>query len=247
MKAALRDAKPNCPGCWSTLPRGSALKHAIEVECDESSRMFFGYHLVKLGTLSAQIDIPSCPIKHVVSQTPVKQESSSIVSTSRELPFLENSVDAFLIANELDFASDPHQILREVDRAITPNGYVMLTGFNPLSIAGVLRFIPHKRVGFLREARFFTKARVKDWLQLLGFEIIEHRTFAHFSLLSSQHNRPMNKLHRLCSKYFPWSGAMYVIIARKRVVPLSVVKPSWRLKPRFSTVGANALSNKSAI
>lgn len=247
MKSALKDTKLECPESWGELPRGSALKQSIEVECDESSRMFFGYHLVKLGHLSAEIELPSCPIKHVVSQTPKAKPLSSVVSTPQELPFVENSVDAFLLANELDFAVDPHQILREVDRAITPNGYVMLTGFNPLSIAGILRFVPHKRIGFLRNARFFTKARVKDWLQLLGFEIIEHRTFAHFSLLSSTNNRLMNRLHRFCSKYFPWSGAMYVIIARKREIPLSVVKPSWRLKPRFSAVGASALSNKTAI
>ena len=240
MKAALKVVQPNYPESWRALPRGSALKHAIEAECNESSRMFFGYHLVKLGSLSAQISLPNCPIKHVVSQTLTGQPLSSIISTSHELPYVENSVDAFLLANELDFASDPHQILREVDRAITPNGYLLLTGFNPLSIASLVRFIPHKRLGHLRDARFFTKGRVTDWLQLLGFEIIEHRTFAHFSLFSANKDLPISKLHKLCSRYFPWSGAMYMIVARKREIPLSIIKPSWRLKPRFSAVGAGA-------
>ena len=240
MKAALKADTPSYPDSWSALPRGSALKHAIEAACVESSQLFFGYHLVKLGNLSAHVELPNCPIKHMVNVTASEQPKSSLIATSRELPFIENSVDAFLLANELDFAGDPHQILREVDRVITPNGYLMLTGFNPFSIAGLLRFIPHKRIGRLRDARFFTKGRVKDWLYLLGFEIIESKDFAHFSLLSSHKNEAMNKLHRFCSRYFPWSGALYVIVARKREIPLSLVKPSWRLKPKFSAVGASA-------
>jgi len=240
MKAALKNIQPSYPPSWSALPHGNALKQAIEAQCDESSRILFVYHLVKLGGLSAQINLPNCPIKHIVSQTSAIQPYSSVVSTSPELPYVESSIDAFLLANELDFSADPHQILREVERAITPNGYLMVTGFNPLSIAGMLRLVPHQRLGYLRNARFFTKGRVKDWLQLLGFEIIEYRNFAYFSLLSSNKNRPMNTLHQLCARYFPWSGVMYMIVARKREIPLSVIKPSWRLKAGFSAVGAGA-------
>ena len=240
MKAALRTVSPNYPDSWSALPRGSALKHAIEAACDDSSRLFFGYHLVKLGNLSAQVDLPNCPIKHVVTLTANEAPNSSIVASTGELPFIENSVDAFLLANELDFAADPHQILREVDRVITPNGYLMLTGFNPFSLAGILRFIPHKRFERLRQARFFTQSRVKDWLQLLGFEIIEAKKFAHLSLLSRHKMTTVSRIHKFCSRYFPWSGTMYIIVARKREIPLSLIKPSWRLKPKFSAVGASA-------
>jgi SAM-dependent methyltransferase len=240
MKAALKSKAPPYPQGWDDLPRGKAFKQAIEAQCDDNSRMFFGYHLVKLGSLSCSIDLPNCPINHIVCVTAEQQKEASLVSQSNELPMVESSVDAFLLCNELDFAADPHQILREIERVITPNGYLMLTGFNPLSFAGFLRFVPLKRLGFLKQARFFTASRVKDWLQLLGFEIIEQRKFAHFSLLSERQNKVMGWLYEKCARYIPWTGAMYVIVARKREIPLSLIKPSWRLKPKFSTVGASA-------
>ena len=86
---------------------------------------------------------------------------------------MKQCVDAFCLAHELDFAKDPHQILREVDRTIMPNGYVVITGFNPFSLCGLFKYLPINKGSVLHDARFFSCARVKDWLQLLGFEIVD--------------------------------------------------------------------------
>ncbi|MBT0587396.1 methyltransferase domain-containing protein [Alteromonas sp. SM 2104] len=239
MKAALRKQAPLYPRSWKDIPNGERLKLAITSECDDVSRRLFGYHLVRLGVLSAGVELKNCPIHHVVNVTHMATPATNVRAQSNALPFSENSVDAFLLVNELDFASDPHQILREVDRVVTPNGYIVLTGFNPFSLDYLFRFLYKKSQRPLSTARYFSQARVRDWLQLLGFEIIESRSIAFFPL----HGRRFLSRHRRLQSWYrrllPWSGSGYLVVARKREIPLSLIKPSWRLKPRFNTVGAS--------
>ena len=173
MKTALIKNQPTKPELWQDLPLGDELKCLIEREISEVSRKFFGYHLVRLGHLSSQIELADCPIKHKVNITSNTQTYTHLVATAADLPVSENSIDAFLLAHELDFSRDPHQILREVDRTIMPNGYLVITGFNPFSLSGLFKYLPINKGSVLHDARFFSCARVKDWLQLLGFEIVE--------------------------------------------------------------------------
>lgn len=239
MRLAYRSKPPGYPESWAQLPAGEAIKDAVQTVSNSFSARIFGYHLVKLGTLSSEIALNKCNVKHQIRQTPVQVDATSVLSLSTELPYVENSIDGFLLANELDFCQDPHQLLREVDRCITQDGYIILSGFNPYSLTGIGKYLPLKRGNLLHDARFFSSGRVKDWLQLLGYEIIEtrHIMFSmlfikkQFSLPASWHNR--------ITRYFPWCSSVYVILARKRVIPMTTIKPAWKLKPRFSAVGAS--------
>jgi SAM-dependent methyltransferase len=231
MRPALIKNHPSKPQLWQDLPLGDELKCLIEKEIAEVSRKFFGYHLVRLGHLSSQIELASCPIKHQINITSNSQAYTSLVATPDDLPLSENSVDAFLLAHELDFSKDPHQILREVDRAIMPNGYLVITGFNPLSLCGL--------DNILHEARFFSCARVKDWLQLLGFEIVDVKHLLFNELFLQRKLKASSKWSQWCYQYLPLLTSMYVIIARKREIQLSMITLKWKAKTKFSTVGAS--------
>lgn len=240
MRAALIKNHPRNPEQWQDLPLGEELKCLIEKEIAEVSRKFFGYHLVRLGHLSSQIELPACPIKHQINITINTQLYTSLVGTPTDLPVSENSVDAFLLAHELDFSRDPHQILREVDRTIMPNGYLVITGFNPFSLCGLFKYLPINKGNILHDARFFSCTRVKDWLQLLGFEIVDVKHLLFNELFLQRKLRASSKWNQWCHQYLPLLTSMYVIVARKREIPLSMIKPQWKAKAKFSTVGASA-------
>jgi hypothetical protein len=239
MRPALIKNHPTKPELWQDLPLGDELKCLIEKEIAEVSRKFFGYHLVRLGHLSSQIELAACPIKHQINITSNSQTYTSLVATPDDLPVSEKSVDAFLLAHELDFSKDPHQILREVDRTIMPNGYLVITGFNPLSLCGLFKYLPINKGNILHEARFFSCARVKDWLQLLGFEIVDVKHLLFNELFLNRKLRASSKWDQCCQEYLPLLTSMYVIVARKREIPLSMIKPKWKAKTKFSTVGAS--------
>lgn len=239
MRPALIKKHPSQPELWQDLPLGNELKSLIENEIAEVSRKFFGYHLVRLGHLSSQIELAACPIKHQVNITSNTQTHTSLMGTPTDLPLSENSVDAFLLAHELDFASDPHQILREVDRTIMPNGYLVISGFNPLSLCGLFKYLPLNKGNILHDARFFSCARVKDWLQLLGFEIVDVKHLLFNELFLQRKLMEGSKWNSWCHQYLSLFTSMYIIVARKREIPLTMVKPKWKRKPKFSTVGAS--------
>ncbi|MFT4938823.1 MAG: SAM-dependent methyltransferase [Paraglaciecola sp.] len=239
MKPAFLNTKPRYPKSWQDIPLGTEIKVEIEQQLAEISRQFFGYHLVNIGNLSSEIALSQCPIKHLVNITPQINEHSSLCSLSRELPLSENSVDAILIANELDFAQDPHQILREVDRVIIPNGHVVIVGFNPYSLAGVLKYLPIKQQNILHDARFFSAPRIKDWLGLLSFEVIEQKQIIFSELFFNRKFNSQSRGYLWAEKYIPLLSSMYIVVAKKRVIPLSPIKPKWKAKTNFSPVGAS--------
>ncbi len=215
------------------------IKQAVQDVCNEYSQRIFGYHFVKLGNLSSQLALTKCPITHQINQTPETQPHTGLVGKSHELPFLENSVDGFLLANELDFAQDPHQILREVDRVITQSGYVIISGFNPLSLTGIGKYLPFKRGNILHDARFFTSSRIKDWLQLLGFEIIEQKQVLFSMLFFNYKRQHPSRWQNWLSDHWPWCSSVYIILAKKRVYPMTTIRPKWKLQPHFNPVGAS--------
>lgn len=275
MRSAFKAKPPRYPTSWDNFPAGEHIRDAVNTVCSDYAERIFGYHFAKLGSLSAEINLNTSPIRHHINQVPFdnqfgcqlnansafgdtsdnnvsssqfhdeSRESSisrenTVVGQSHSLPFAENSIDGFLLANELDFAQDPHEILREVDRVITQNGYVIISGFNPLSLAGIAKFLPVKRGNILHDARFFTSYRIKDWLQLLGFEIVEQRQVLFSTLFFQQRWKGAAKLQNYLASYLPWCSAVYVILAKKRVIPMTAIKPKRNLKPSFSAVGASA-------
>lgn len=157
---------------------GDWLAMEIQHKLDEWCPLMFGYHLLKLGTLSSQLSCAASSIRHQCAVAP-EGASLGIIADVDELPIRSGSIDACLLAHLLDFSSDPHQILREVERVLTPDGWIIISGFNPYSLVGLGRLLPNLRRRLPWSARMFSPERVLDWLHLLGFEVVHLEGFAY--------------------------------------------------------------------
>jgi SAM-dependent methyltransferase len=155
-----------------------------------------------------------------------------VIADPYRLPFSAKSVDACLLSHTLSFASDPHRMLREVDRVLIDDGWLILTGFNPTSLVGLGKLVPGLRKRLPYSSRMFSMMRMLDWLQLLNYEVLyEHRC----QIL------PWNRRGGLfIGKHLPVLGCLSIIVARKRTIPLTPTslrersqRASWR-----GTVGA---------
>lgn len=246
MRSALSKDIPKYPKMWRELGQGDLAREELERALMPISERVFGYYLVKLGSLSAQIKLSNCPVKYQFSCAPHCNKNNDLCAQSSKLPFQNNSVDAFFLIGELDFAQDPHQILREVNRCITSDGRIIIAGFNPLSIAGILKYLPINRNNILHTGRFFTSARIKDWLQLLEFEVVQQDHLVYSPMFTHRILNKQGRVQKAFQRYVPWFSSMYIIQARKREVPLSLVKPKWKLKPKFSPTTASARTVNSA-
>lgn len=250
MKPALAFRQPDYPTSWHSLPNGELILKNIDQVLLPWWPKFFGYHLLKLGALSGELDSSSSPIK---SQLTMKSQLNSdntlnkgcIIAEIDDLPLLEHSVDVCVLAHALEFSVDPHHVVREANRVLIPNGYLVITGFNPFSLVGLNQFIPYRRKQTPWNERLFSPMRVKDWLHLMGFEIQLEQRFLH-STLSGQYNKSIvgTQWQKLAAALFPSLGSVYVIVAKKRVLPLTPIKAKWQLRPSFKPVNVPSMRSQ---
>ena len=170
---------------------------------------------------------------------------TGVIADVDELPFYEHSVDACILSHCLEYHSDPHHILREAHRTLIPGGYIVITGFNPFSLCGLAQLLPFSRQKLPWTGRFFTPSRVKDWLNLLGFEIISDERFIYSSLARGNRLSRFAAWRSFGQQYLKPMGSVYLLVARKRVAPLTPIKPKWHARPQFSPVKGAGLRQTS--
>lgn len=247
MKPALsRHQLPQVPRSWREFRQGDALARQLETQFNLWWPRIFGYHLLKVGSLSCELETGACSIKHQIRLSDTSP-LATVIADPDDLPFVQHAVDAVLLAHCLEFAQDPHHVIREAHRVLMPDGYLLLSGFNPLSVMRLASLWPglHRQLPW--SGRFFTIARVKDWLHLLGFEIIyEHRLFC-TSMLSE--NAGASSFRHWADQHLNWLGAAYVLVARKRTLPLTPIKPKWQLTSQFNPAvkGVSAREPKTQL
>ncbi len=104
----------------------------------------------------------------VVTETPVP--GADLVARPDSLAIASDCVDAVLLPHTLELASDPHAVLREVDRILRPDGSLVVLGFNPWGWWGLRHAI--SRRGFPPGSqRVISDGRLHDWLRLLDFKV----------------------------------------------------------------------------
>lgn len=244
MKPALAYRQPHSPLSWQSLPNGDVIRQEIDGMLHVWWPKFFGYHLLKIGALSGELDSSQCAIKHQVTLSEHKTVSSICAETD-DLPILEHSVDVCLLSHVLEFSLDPHHVIREANRVLIPNGYLVVTGFNPISLAGLNKLIPYRRQQAPWNERFFSSGRVKDWLHLMGYEILNEEKSLHSSLATTVSSGMFARTWQgFAQRYLPGLGSIYVIVAKKRVLPLTPIKPKWKLGPKLAPINVSSVQSR---
>lgn len=199
------------PQSWSQIPCGEYYRDALSHHLRPCLSKLFGFHLLKIGSLSAEIDTASCAIAHQVNVS-MAGEWMQVRADPLSLPFELKSVDACLLAHTLAWSSDPHRILREVDRVLVDDGWIIISGFNLFSVLGVGKLIPGLRCRIPWNSRMYSQTRLLDWLNLLNYEVIQRTRLQVV---------PWNRLGgEMISTHLPALGCINLIIARKRTFPL---------------------------
>ncbi|MGO1247806.1 MAG: class I SAM-dependent methyltransferase [Oceanisphaera sp.] len=222
------------PTHWAQLLRGTHFAEQLQHRLDDWAPSLFGFNLLKVDALSASLSLTGSRLLHSVylSQlaTPERPHTADVVGDACALPFSPGSLDACLLAHVLDFSEYPHAILREVEIGLRDDGWLIISGFNPYSSAGLASLMLNLRfnVDPLTQRKLpywhnmVAPRRVEDWLKLLGFEIIK-RDYLGFTRLFDFANEGAWR-QRCYPRYCPPLSAAYIIMARKRRYPLTPVR-----------------------
>lgn len=228
---SLRSAHLNA---WFLTPLGERLLRAEIEAVQQHLPQLFGYHLVQVGGVGQGELLQSSRImqRHILSYY-LETASPAYTLIRGELdclPFAADSVDVIVLPHVLEFEDNPHEILREMERVLIPEGIVIILGFNPISLWGIWRWFLAKGHAAPWCGNFMTMLRIKDWLSLLGFEKIEQRTFF-FAPPCQNHYLQTRWLECIGNRWFYNFGAVYLLIAKKKVTTLTPIKPKWLYSP----------------
>lgn len=220
---------------WQDFPNGELLKQLENNSIIQRLTLCFGNHLLKIGSLASAMDTTDCRINHQVSLANLssRTQSTGVIGEIDELPFVQHAIDTAIVSHVLEFSADPHQTLREVHRILMPNGNLILTVFNPLSLILAGKLWPFKSNKSFWNSRFFSIPRIKDWLNLLGFEVVDEHYLCHSTLLGELNPDNNGRFSHLFAKMAPKMGSVCVLTAKKREWPLTPIRPRVRYRTVF--------------
>jgi SAM-dependent methyltransferase len=160
-----------------------------------------------------------------------EQHPGTIRSRTDSLAIASDSVDAVVLPHTLEYEPEPHEILREVGRILSGEGHLVVLGFRPLSSWGLRHLFA--KDGFPPGLeRLISEGRLRDWLKLLGFEIVDARRYLFALPWGSASPSSQSFFERSGTHLWPLFAGGYLIKARKRVYTLTPVRPRWRLRPK---------------
>ncbi len=193
---------------WLRSPRGRQVQADEERELRRVLPDLFGRHVLQIGSWGrGDRLLQSSEMLHraVVGTTP--DLGAHALASPEQLPVSDKTVDAALLPHTLEFSRSPHPVLREASRILTDRGRLFILGFDPWSAWAWRQYLGLRYRAFPPGARFVSRRRLCDWLELLDFEVMEIRDYG----------------ARFLDRWFAAGPCGYLIVAKKRVFPMSLI------------------------
>lgn len=218
----------------------------------------YAVRAVQLGTIGSFDLLGSCdaPSSYLVDTLNLGTVGSAgrVNAEPESLPFDHKSIDLALLPHTLDFSAEPHQVLREVERVLVPEGHIVILGFNPISLWGLRKlftFGSRKKIPW--NANFIGLRRMKDWLKLMQFEITGGSMLYYRPPLErASFLDRLFVMDKVGDRWWPMMAGVYLLVAKKRVVGVTPLRPRWRFQlvknglGQPSTPGAGRISRKES-
>ncbi len=213
-------------GEWFETPLGRYVQAREQDYFDHAVADVFGYNAIQVGL--PRLDyLRASRIAHRCRLG--LEPGVEVRADARDLPLATASTDLILLPHVLEFDPHPHQILREVARALMPEGHVVIAAFNPWSLWGLRRaFSGRGRAQAPWSGRFIHLPRIKDWLALLGLEIVAGQMACYAP--PSREDRWRERcafMESAGDRWWPIAGGVYFLQAVKRVRGLRLIMPQW--------------------
>jgi SAM-dependent methyltransferase len=241
-------------GAWLETPAGAYLGAWEQARLDELTADIFGFNAMQIGLPQINaLQANRMPNKWLsdtyVSVGPQTGKALPVVVVHdfAELPFASQSLDLVVLPHVLEFAIEPHQVLREVERVLIPEGQLIVTGFNPASLWGARQATGRlSGAHFLPEdGEFISLPRLKDWLKLLNMEVNR----GHFGCYAPPFKTEKwlgrsSFMEKAGNRWWPYFGAVYMVQAIKRIKGMRLIGPVWRKRSAKSPQGV-PVTNKN--
>jgi SAM-dependent methyltransferase len=202
----------------------------------------FGFRAVQIGL--PEVDFlrqNRIPYRFTLALEP----GAALAADPLQLPLAGQSIDLVALPHALEEHHNPHDVLREVERVLRPEGQVVISGFNPASLWRLRQIFSSRQAGAPWNLKFIGLLRLRDWLRVLGFEL----NGGAFGCYAPPFRQKLwldrfAFMEKAGARWWPIAGGLYVVRAVKRVHGMRVVTPAWR-KERARRRALAALPQRS--
>jgi SAM-dependent methyltransferase len=211
---------------WLTTPQGAYVLDWELAQFDSAVEDVFGFRAVQIGL----------PEVDFLRQNRINfrfslalEPGAALAADPLQLPLASQSVDLVVLPHVLEGHHNPHEVLREAERVLMPEGHIVISGFNTLSLWRVRQVFTRGHAGAPWDARYIGLLRLRDWLRVLGFEL----NGGMFGCYAPPFRQRLwldrfAFMEKAGARWWPIAGGIYVVRAIKRVHGMRLVTPAWR-------------------
>ena len=253
---------------------GRRLVHQVEADLELVLDQWFGYHLVIIGDDMGLAVDEATRVRHVTRvrsldevaasdaderavEATARRGSGHLIGDNEDLPIATESVDVIVMFNCLQLSTEPHRILREIHRVLTPDGHLFIVDANANSLMGWMSSVVRRlRPGGSSHTKSVPLGTLEDWLRLLNFQMAPARhklavPFAHKGRWGAWFERAD---HWLAEHNIP-IGSYYALFGNKSVWGYVQEQPSRRVKAKMIGLpvakpvigGARGVSSRQSV
>lgn len=209
---------------WYKTPLGQRLRMVEAKYLAQALKITYKQLILQIGSLGWEdqfLDQDFFRNIRVIDKSPCSHsDTAKITAKAQELPIASESIDVVIMPHTLEFESDQHQVLREAERILKPEGQLFLLGFNPWSVYGLLKLCPPKRKKAPWCGQFISHRRALDWLSLLQFQ---GELSAGFDSRSVRNFSTLRICKGKCTVFVSLAYAIKAIKRTYKVIPIDAV------------------------
>lgn len=210
---------------WSETPLGQYLYQREQAYFDLAVADLFGFNAVQVG--NPQWDM--LRNSRIAHRFHVHQATAQVLAEPTHLPFANQSLDLLVLPHVLEFSDYPHQILREAERVLMPEGNLLISGFNPRSLWGMYHWMRRNTQSYPWTGEFLNLTRLKDWLSLLNCDVVSGQMCCYAPPLNNPNWMRRFEIMELAGdRWWAKGGGVYFIHAVKRVHGMRLIMPRWQ-------------------
>lgn len=239
MGGTLTQSPPDFRHQWQQFcgtPLGNSFLAIEQKRLEGVSRRCISPHLLEISVLGRSLvanSRDSLPYITLLNDTlptmPPKEEHRSVdvsrivVGSPEEMPLSEHRFSVVLLHHTLEFSHDPDAVLKEVDRVLMPGGTLLVLGFNPISLWGLCAQLPFCPPLLPPRYHFSVTPRLSHALMQLGLHIEScHYFFSYPAWVLRSLRKSITTKETDTEDVMPLLGALYLLIAYKREIPLTL-------------------------
>jgi SAM-dependent methyltransferase len=211
---------------WLSTPQGAYVLDWELAQFDSAVDDVFGFRAVQVGL--PEVDFlrqNRMPYRFTLAL----EQGATLAADPLQLPLASQSVDLVALPHVLEGHHNPHDVLREVERVLMPEGQLVISGFNTVSLWRLRQAFTRRRNGAPWDAKFIGVLRLREWLRVLGFELNGGKFGCYAPPFEDeQWLQRFSFMDKAGARWWPVTGGVYVVRAVKRVHGMRIVTPAWR-------------------